>query len=342
MTATNLNLALPTVLTSLLQGPGNLTVNAPFTWVSGTIDLGRDLDGCAPRTLTLQTANDHGLVNVVLRNHGTVQWTGGRLLYQAGTNTVINESDGTWNVTGPDLTVTGGTQAFTNAGLLHKTAAAQLVIGATFTNTGTIVDVDSGEMLMASGGLINSGTIDMASGTTLNAHLMTFANGTTFARWHDHDAGDDEGYRDEPEPRDSHGADVAAAGAGQPHRQRAVHVDERHDRPRVGTLTVAPGRTLTMQSANDHGLVNVVLRNHGTVQWTGGRLLYQAGNSTVVNETDGLWNVAAGSYQVTGGAGQVFTNAGLLQGTGAATTTLNISAPISFTPGTTAGITIVH
>ena len=181
VTATNLNLALPTVLTSLLQGPGNVTVNAPFTWVSGTIDLGSGTLTVAPtRTLTLQSGNDHGLVNVVLRNHGTVQWTGGRLLYQAGTNTVINESDGTWNVTGPDLTVTGGAQAFTNAGLLHKTAVAQLVIGAMFTNTGTI-DVDAGELLMAGGQLVNSGTIDMAAGTTLNAHLMTFANGTTFA-----------------------------------------------------------------------------------------------------------------------------------------------------------------
>ena len=65
-----------------------------------------------------------------------MQWTNGRLLYQAGTNTVINESDRDVGRTGPDLTVTGGAQAFTNAGLLHKTAVAQLVIGATFTNTG--------------------------------------------------------------------------------------------------------------------------------------------------------------------------------------------------------------
>jgi hypothetical protein len=109
-----------------------------------------------------------------------------------------------------------------------------------------------------------------------------------------------------------------------------------------GTLTVASTRTLTIQTGNDHGLVNVELRNHGTVQWTGGRILFQAGNSTLVNETDGIWNVGAGSFDLVGGAGQVFTNAGLLKGTGAATTTLNISAGISFTPGTTADITIVH
>ncbi len=109
-----------------------------------------------------------------------------------------------------------------------------------------------------------------------------------------------------------------------------------------GTVTVAAGRTLTMQTPADHGLVNMTLRNHGTVQWTGGRILFQGGNNTLVNETDGIWNVGAGTFDMAGGAGQVFTNAGLLKGTGAATTTLNISAAISFTPGTTADITIVH
>ena len=79
-----------------------------------------------------------------------------------------------------------------------------------------------------------------------------------------------------------------------------------------------------------------------TVQWTGGRMLFQAGNNTLVNETDGSWNVGAGTFDMVGSAGHAFTNAGLLKGTGAGTTTLNISAGISFTPGTTADITIVH
>ena len=32
VTATNLNLTLPAILTSLLAGSGKVTVNAPFTW----------------------------------------------------------------------------------------------------------------------------------------------------------------------------------------------------------------------------------------------------------------------------------------------------------------------
>ncbi len=181
MTATNLNLTLPAVLTSLLAGPGSVTINAPFTWTSGTMNMGSGTVTVASgRTLTMQTGNDHGLVNVTLRNHGTVQWTGGRLLHQGGNNTVINESDGTWNVAGANLEVAFAGQPFTNAGQLHKTGSGQLTVGAAFTNTGTI-DVDAGELLMSGGGLDQQRVIDMAAGTTLNAHLMTFATGTTFA-----------------------------------------------------------------------------------------------------------------------------------------------------------------
>ena len=131
------------------------------------MDLAGGFEVVSGATLTIQTGNDHGLVK---RRCGIMARCNGRrpAAYQAGTNTVINESDGAWNVTGPDLTVTGGAQAFTNAGLLRKTAVAQLVIGATFTNTGTI-DVDAGELRMAGGQLVNSGTIDVASGATLNA-----------------------------------------------------------------------------------------------------------------------------------------------------------------------------
>ncbi len=100
---------------------------------------------------------------MTLRNHGTVQWTGGRLLHQGGNNTVINESDGTWNVAGANLEVAFAGQPFTNAGQLHKTGSGQLTVGAAFTNTGTI-DVDAGELLMSGGGLTNSGVIDVAAG----------------------------------------------------------------------------------------------------------------------------------------------------------------------------------
>jgi hypothetical protein len=263
-------------------------------------------------------------------------------LYQAGTNTVINEADGTWNAAAAGLTVAGGAQAFNNVGLLHKTDPGQLVLGAAFSNTGTI-DIDAGEMLMASGGLTNSGTIDVASGATLNAHLMTFANGTTFAG---------AGTITMPGTTTVTATNLNLAlptvltsllqGPGNvtvnaPFTWTSGTIDLGS-----GTLTVAPTRTLTIQTANDHGLVNTTLRNHGTVQWTGGRILFQAGNNTLVNETDGIWNVGAGTFDMVGSAGHAFTNAGLLKGTGAGTTTLNISAGISFTPGTTADITIVH
>jgi hypothetical protein len=111
----------------------------------------------------------------------------------------------------------------------------------------------------------------------------------------------------------------------------------------IATLEVAPGATFTIDTPDDHGLNNTVLRNHGTVQWSGGgRLLYQSGGNTVINEADGIWNIGAGSFQLFGGSGQVFTNLGLIQGAGAGTTTLTVSTLIAFTQGTTAAITIIY
>ena len=327
------------ILTSVLAGAGSVSLGGPGTWSGGTISLAGGLEVAAGRTLTMQT-NDHGLLNTTLRNHGTVQWTGGQLVYQGGNITVVNESDGTWNVAAANLVISLATQPLTNAGLLHKTGTGQLTVGATFTNTGTI-DVDAGELLMATGQLTNSGAIDMAAATTLNANLMTFANGTTFAG---------------TGTMTLSGTTTVTAtnlnltlpatltsvltGPGKV-TANAAFTWSGGTISLAGGLEVAAGRTLTMQT-NDHGLLNTTLRNHGTVQWTGGQLVYQGGNVTVVNEADGIWNIAAGSFFLTGGSGLVFTNAGLLKGTGAATTTLTISAAISFTPGTTADITIIH
>ena len=196
---------------------------------------------------------------------------------------------------------------------------------------------------MGSGALTNSGTIDVAAGASLNAHAMTFANGTTFAG---------AGTITMPGTTTVTATNLNLTlpttltsllqGPGSVTVNAPFTWTSGTINMGGGTFAVASGRTLTMETANDHGLVNVTLRNHGTVQWTGGRLLYQAGSSTVVNEADGVWNVGAGSFEVTGGAGQVFTNLGLIQGTGAATTILTVSAPISFTQGTTAAITIIH
>ena len=302
-------------LSGLLNGVGSVTLGGPATWTSGTINLEGGFEVAAARTLTIATGNDHGLVNTTLRNHGTVQWTGGRLLHQAGNITVINEADGIWNVAGADLQMALTGQPFNNAGQLHKTGAGQLVLAATFTNTGTI-DVDAGEVLMASGQLFHSGVVDMAAGTTLNANLMTFGTGTTLA-----------GTGTITMPGVTtvtvtnlnltlpavltslvQGVGKVTVNAPFTWTSGTINLE--------GGFEVAAARTLTIATGNDHGLVNTTLRNHGTVQWTGGRLLHQAGNITVINEADGIWNVAGADLQMAL-TGQPFNNAGQLHKTGA-------------------------
>jgi hypothetical protein len=85
------------------------------------------------------------------------------------------------------------------------------------------------------------------------------------------------------------------------------------------------------------------LHNHGTVTWSDG-LTYIQGNSTIVNESDGTWNVGAGRFTLSSTTPPgTFTNAGSLQGAGTLATTLTISQDITYVnTGTVGNITIVH
>jgi hypothetical protein len=203
---------------------------------------------------------------------------------------------------------------------------------------------------MASGGLTNSGTIDVAAGATLNANLMTFADGTTFAG---------AGTITMPGTTTVTAANLNLTlptvmsswllGPGKvtviaPFTWTGNSIG-------IATLEIASGAAFRIHTGADHGLNNTVLRNHGTVEWTdGGRLLYQSGLSTVVNEADGVWNVAAGVFTIAGGAGQVSELTGLelpspnSRATGSRWRDdhANVTSTLSFTAGTTAGITIIY
>jgi hypothetical protein len=282
-----------------------------------------------------------------LTNHGTVVWTGGRVLYQGGTSVIVNASDGTWEAQG-DLEVASavGPQGFTNAGLLHKTtgAGALTLGGVTMTNTSTgKLDIDAGTVQLQSGGtLSNSGLIDVAASASFNLGNVTFENGTSFAG---------SGTLTMPGTTTVNATNLnltlpanltsLLTGPGKV-TINAPFTWTSGTMSLTNGLEVASGRTLTLPTS-DHGLVNTSLVNHGTVEWTGGRVLYQGGTNVIVNEADGIWSVAAGSFEVaTAGGTQTFTNLGLLQGTGIATTTLTVASSVTFTQGTTVDIQIIH
>ena len=87
-----------------------------------------------------------------------------------------------------------------------------------------------------------------------------------------------------------------------------------------GTLTLAPGGTLNIGTANVHDLPSLIFTNNGTVVWaTGGIRGGGTPASTIYN--NGLWNIQDDSiWDFTyGGAGTVFNNAGILRKSGGST-----------------------
>jgi len=139
------------------------------------------LDVGTGATLTLSAASGtHILDTTTLRNHGTVNLAD--TFYLQHDVAVVNETGGVWQVAGDRLIVTnvGGTQTFTNVGILRKTSGAGVLEfrGVAVTNTGTI-DVETGNFLASS--MSNAGLLQVATGATLDLSSVTLQAGTTFA-----------------------------------------------------------------------------------------------------------------------------------------------------------------
>jgi hypothetical protein len=142
------------------------------------------ISGAADKTLTASRG---------LENHGTVHWTGGRLLINDAAD-FRNESSGVFNVSGgidmDTTSQTGGT--FTNRGEFRKTSGGPTRINRTRFNTEGDVFIDAGELDLAGGGASES-VFHIASGAGLlfgtNAphqlytlNTLTEFNGPGFAR----------------------------------------------------------------------------------------------------------------------------------------------------------------
>ena len=276
-------------------------------------------DVATGQTLTMTTpGNDHWLVTSVLRNQGTVVWTGGRLV-MSGASTVSNEAGAVWETQG-DLPVvwdgSGGAKTFTNLGTLRKTTGGG---SATF-DTVSLTNGASGTIEVLAGGLsvgaaTNTGHVMVGTGVTLSLANWTLQAGTIFSGGG---------------ALDMNGTTTVAANLTLPlpltlsgtvngggKLTLAAPMTWTNGFVRIPELIIAAGRTLTMTTpGNDHWLVTSVLRNQGTVVWTGGRLV-MSGASTVSNEAGAVWETQGDLPVVWDGSGgaKTFTNLGTLRKT---------------------------
>ncbi|HEU5123205.1 MAG TPA: CARDB domain-containing protein [Verrucomicrobiae bacterium] len=160
-----------------ISSDSSLAIAGTVNWLGGTVNSGSTLSVVPGGTLIL-SGGTHDFPGTTLNNAGSVLWTGGSL--RGGNGTAVNNV-GVWTIQGNNSfsgTVFGGSSAFTNSGVLRKTAVTGTT---TFSavplhNTGTI-DVQSGTLNLNSA-LTGAGEFSGAGFLQLNGFVNIVASGS--------------------------------------------------------------------------------------------------------------------------------------------------------------------
>ena len=157
----------------ILSGAGSFTINGPFSWSSGTVNNtgGVTLNGAG--SLSGVGAGAMTLSGPLI-NAGALTWSGSGNNLIMASGTLTNLAAGTITITTDISGVSGGGfNSFGNAGLLRKTGGTgTTTLSVPFVNTGD-VQVQSGTLDMAGGGLA-SGTFEVSANATLQFGGTTY------------------------------------------------------------------------------------------------------------------------------------------------------------------------
>ncbi len=269
---------------------GTNTLSGTVNWAGGT--LTGDMTIAPNCVLTLSGSPDKVMSGAVLRNSGTIIWSGGNLPMSYGSS-IENSAGAVFNVqTDATMYWTGNGTApvFNNAGTFRKSSGAGTlsISSVTFNNTGT-VDVLSGTANFASNNLRLqpgsqlTGTGRVIGSVTLNGNVavqnLELVGGTTLTG-----------------TGTLSGTITWTAGT------------------LSGDVTIAPGGVLTLSSSADKVMNGAVLRNSGTIIWSAGNLPMSNGSS-IENLAGGVFDVQTSvtMYWTGNGTAPVFNNAGMIQ-----------------------------
>jgi uncharacterized delta-60 repeat protein len=290
---------------------GGATFNFPagfFQWTGGAI-AGGTLNNTA--SITLSGANDKALNGATIENTGTILHVAGRLIPSNGT--INNHVGATYDLqSAGGIIFNGGTDAFSNSGVLEKSAGTgNSAFTIVFNNVpGAQVNVLTGSISFNAGGTSTGGTfnvsanavLDLTAGSTNNltgtytgsgAGTILLANG------------------------------VLNIAGGATFNFASGYFQWTGGAISGGTLVNA--NVLTLASSNDKALNGATLDNIGTVIHLMGRLI--PSNGIIMNEANGVYdfqNAADASITFNGGT-DAFNNFGTLRkSSGAGNVTITI------------------
>lgn len=152
-----------------------------FQWGQANIYSDGAADGLTNLGDMTMLGGEHLLFNMTLTNDGTITQTGGRLgLWQGAT--FLNAANGTYTVTGQngneDYQASGGTNVFTNQGLVDvNVAGGSTTFTAPFDNQGT-TQVDGGTLFLPSTAQVSGDNGTLTGGTWIaNVNSSISLNG---------------------------------------------------------------------------------------------------------------------------------------------------------------------
>jgi hypothetical protein len=158
------------------QGTG--TVQGTVFWTEGT--LAADVTMASGSAFTISSSVTKVMSGAVLRNGGTVSWSGTGSLRMDNASRIENLVGGVFNAQS-DATMywnSGTAPVFNNAGTFRKSASTgtSTLSGVNFTNSGTIV-AESGTLSMSNGLTQTAGQTQLAGGS-LSGGTMAFNGGS--------------------------------------------------------------------------------------------------------------------------------------------------------------------
>jgi hypothetical protein len=252
---------------------GANTILGGLTWAAGTWNDASSVSVTSNSELDIVSGVDHDLVNCLLTNRGKVEWLGGRLRGGGTPGTVVYnlnlweaQCDQTFNSDGQQRGV-----IFNNIGTFRKLATTGSTTfqpnnsAAAFNNMG-LVDVQTGAIVLNSGGLFSGGSVIGSGIVELNSGGFTI-NGTVTTTNVQLSGGV------------LAGANVLSGG----------FTWASGNWNNGGPVTLASGSELDIICGTDHDMASCVFTNQGRVKWLGGRVRGGSTPGTVIHNL-GLWD----------------------------------------------------
>jgi hypothetical protein len=270
-----------------LNGPGAYSVTGTLHWPSGVLNA--PIKVAANGLLELVGTADKAFYHNVT-NHGSIRWSGAHNLYLVGVG-ILNAGDGTFEARNDQVLLwSGGEPRLFNAGLLRKSGSSGTTtfLNVPLINTGT-VEVQGGILNHSAGSQFLSGTVLTGAGTNLLAAGTVLFDGSIH----------------------SDNAELAAGGLIGTNTLLGSFRWTGGVLGNICNLTVAADSTLEIAGTAERRLEGV-LRNEGTITWTGANTFYVA-YGVIDNQAGGLFDVRNDQVMAWAGGSPLFLNAGLLR-----------------------------